>query len=129
MHTAANNATPTSLAAPAALAGEASQELLELIAQRMRIIGEPTRMRVLLLLEQRQASVQEVADALLLAHQSASHHLNVLHRAGVLTRTRDGSCARYALADYTSLRMIEQARASITGYIEELAHITTPAAA
>ncbi|MHB8241074.1 MAG: ArsR/SmtB family transcription factor [Solirubrobacteraceae bacterium] len=99
-----------------------SDELLELIAQRMRIIGEPTRLRILQLLEQHSATVQEVADELMLPHQNASHHMNALHRVGVLSRTRKGSTAIYTLADYTAPRLIEQARASITGYIEELAH-------
>jgi DNA-binding transcriptional ArsR family regulator len=89
----------------------------------MRIIGEPARMRILLLLNQHEATVQGVADELLMAHQSASKHLNVLYGAGVLTRARHGSSVRYSIADYTALRMIDQAKASITGYLEELTHL------
>jgi DNA-binding transcriptional ArsR family regulator len=83
-------------------------------------------MRILLFLKQRDASVQEVADELMLPQQSASHHLNVLYRAGVLSRTPYGTSARFALADYAALRMIEHGRASLTGYAEELTQITCP---
>lgn len=100
-----------------------SDELLGLIAHRMRIIGEPARMRILLLLSHNDATVQEISDALRTAHQSTSKHLDVLYGAGVLSRTRAGSSVRYSIADYAALRLIEQTRASITGYIEELSHL------
>jgi DNA-binding transcriptional ArsR family regulator len=89
----------------------------------MRIIGAPARMRILLLLRQDDATVQEISDALRTAHQSTSKHLSVLYGAGVLSRTRAGSSVRYSIADYTALRLIEQTRASITGYIEELSYL------
>lgn len=131
MRTAATRQHPQDTHAPsdpdtAPYDGAYSDQLLLLIAQRMRIIGEPSRMRILLFLEQRDASVQEVADELMLPQQSASHHLTVLYRAGVLSRTAYGTSARFALADYTALRMIEQGRASLTGYAEELSQIACP---
>jgi DNA-binding transcriptional ArsR family regulator len=100
-----------------------SQELLCLIVGRMRTIAEPTRMRILLLLDEREATVQELADELRLAHQNVSQHLNVLHRAGVLSRTRRGSCVRYVIADFTVPVLIQQAGASVIGQIEELAEL------
>ncbi len=103
-----------------------SEDLLALIARRMRIIAEPTRIRLLSALERREATVQELSDELLVAHQNVSKHLNVLHTAGVLSRSRDGSCVRYALSDYTVLQIIAQATASMTGYIEELADLACP---
>jgi len=103
-----------------------SESLLVLIAGRMRVIAEPVRMRALFLLEGKEASVQELADELLLPHQNVSKHLNVLYQAGVVSRVRDGSCMRYTIADYTVFRVIQQAQASTTGYIEELAQLANP---
>jgi len=91
----------------------------------MRLIGEPARMRILLLLHEGEATVQQIADELRITHQGTSKHLTVLHREGVLARTRDGSHVRYSIADYTALRVIEITRASITGHIEELIHVTS----
>jgi DNA-binding transcriptional ArsR family regulator len=103
-----------------------SQGLLWLVVQRMRTLAEPTRMRILLLLTEHEATVQELADELGLVHQNVSQHLNVLHRAGVLSRTREGSRVRYAIADFTVPALIQQAGASVLGQIEELAALADP---
>jgi DNA-binding transcriptional ArsR family regulator len=103
-----------------------SVDLLELIARRMRAIAEPSRMQIILLLEQREGSVQEIADELVLPHQNASVHLNVLLRAGIVSRHKEGRRARYALADYTAADLLRSASASAAGYIEELADLTKP---
>jgi DNA-binding transcriptional ArsR family regulator len=76
-----------------------SEDLLALVARRIRLIAEPVRMRILLLLEQREMTVQALADELLGSH---------------------------AIADYTALKIIAQATASTTGYIEELADLAKP---
>jgi hypothetical protein len=61
-----------------------SDELLGLLAYRMRLIGEPARMRILLLLlHEGGATVQQIADELGITHQGTSKHLTVLHREGV----------------------------------------------
>ena len=100
-----------------------SPHLLELVAQRVRIIGEPSRIRLLLLIEQRRASGQELCDELLLSHQSVSRHLSVMHGQGILTREREGSRAYYAISEYTALRIIHLATASTASYIEEIAEL------
>ena len=71
---------------PEALSGE----LLELVAGRLRVLSDPWRVRLLLGLEGREASVQELADELDMSHKGASSHLNVLYRDGLLTRRREG---------------------------------------
>jgi DNA-binding transcriptional ArsR family regulator len=52
-----------------------------------------------------------------------SKHLGVLRHAGIVTRRKAGNKVWYALADYSACRLIEQATASATGYVEELAGI------
>jgi DNA-binding transcriptional ArsR family regulator len=109
-----------------------SGDLLDLVARRLRVIAEPTRMRIVSLLEQHEATVQELTDRLSigtapLTHQNVSKHLAVLYREGICSRQRDGSRVRYALADYTACQMIEQALASTAAHFEELAEIAKPA--
>lgn len=103
-----------------------SENLLALIARRMRVLAEPSRMRILYSLERHEATVQELADELSLPHQNVSKHLNVLYQAGITSRVRDGSCLRYSIADYTVFRIIQQAQGSVTGYIEELSELANP---
>jgi DNA-binding transcriptional ArsR family regulator len=96
---------------------------LRMLATRLQAIAEPTRIRLLTALEQREATVQELTDELATTHQNVSKHLNVLYRAGIVSRTRAGNRVCYALADYSVCRLLEQATASLTGYVEELATI------
>jgi DNA-binding transcriptional ArsR family regulator len=98
-------------------------DLIALVARRLSVIAEPTRIQLMLFLERREATVQQLADELGAPHQNVSKHLNVLHQAGILARRREGSCAVYSLADYTGCALVRLAAASVTGYIEELADV------
>jgi DNA-binding transcriptional ArsR family regulator len=98
-------------------------ELLELVARRLQVIAEPTRIRLIALLEEREATVSALTDELVTTHQNFSKHLGLLYQMGIVTRRKQGNQVWYALADYTAPRLIEQATASVTGYVEELAGI------
>jgi ArsR family transcriptional regulator, cadmium/lead-responsive transcriptional repressor len=100
-----------------------SGDMLRLVVRRLRVLAEPTRVRIVLSLSNREATVHELADDLDLAFQNVSKHLNVLHQADVLMRRPQGRCVRYAIADFTVLRLIGHASAGVTARIEELADI------
>lgn len=109
-----------------------SGDLLDLVACRLRVIAEPTRMRIVSMLQQGEASVQDLTDRLSdgvtpITHQNVSKHLAVLYHEGVCSRRREGSWVRYALADYTVCQLIEHAIASTTGHFEERAELAKPA--
>lgn len=76
-----------------------SEPLVELVAQRFRVLGEPMRIRLLNLLCAGEASVQELTEALGTSQQNVSKHLGVLHLAGILSRRKDGNHVRYAIVD------------------------------
>jgi DNA-binding transcriptional ArsR family regulator len=101
-------------------AGRVPDGLVDLVARRLWVVGEPTRVRLLLLLEGREAGVQELADELGSSHQRVSKHLRVLHSEGLLSRRADGNQARYTVCDFTIPRIVEQIAASVSGRIEEL---------
>ena len=82
--------------------------LVELVAERFRVIGEPTRIRILEKLRAGEASVQELADALGLSQQNVSKHLTVLARVGIVGRRRLGTFAYYRITDESVLAMCEQ---------------------
>lgn len=83
-------------------------EVVELTAQRLRVIAEPTRISLLEALNVGEAGVQELADQIGLPHQTASHHLNLLWRAGLLGRRRVGVANLYAISDWSAWWVIEQ---------------------
>ena len=51
--------------------------------------------------------MQELVDAVGAAQQNVSQHLGILHRAGFLTRHRQGTSVRYELADQRVLRLFD----------------------
>jgi DNA-binding transcriptional ArsR family regulator len=91
-----------------------------MVAFRCRLFGEPTRIRLLELLNEGAASVQELTDRLPTTHPNVSKHLSLLHQAGVVSRRKEGPSVRYALIDWTGWWLIEQLAASIVDQLDEL---------
>jgi DNA-binding transcriptional ArsR family regulator len=82
--------------------------LAELIAQRFKVLGEPTRIKLLDRLRDGAASVGELQEALGASQQNVSKHLGVLLAAGMVTRTKHGTTARYEIADEGVFALCEQ---------------------
>lgn len=100
------------------------EPVVELIAERFRLLGEPMRVRTLDLLRARgESSVGELAEALGTSQQNVSKHLGVLHAARVLSRRRDGNRVLYSVADDSVLAICEAVCGSLErsyGEVSEL---------
>lgn len=104
-----------------------TEQLAELMARRFAILGEPTRLRLLDALHARdEASVGELADAVGGSHANVSKHLNVLLAEGMVGRRRDGSHARYRIADPTLLRLCDEVCAGVRDRVRDLANVVQP---
>ena len=66
------------------------EPIVELVAQRFRVIGEPMRIRILDRLRDGEATVAELTEHLATSQQNVSKHLGVLHQAGILSRRKTG---------------------------------------
>jgi DNA-binding transcriptional ArsR family regulator len=82
--------------------------LVELIAERFRTIGDPTRIRLLERLQDGEASVQELAEHVGTSQQNVSKHLGVLARVGIVGRRKDGTFAYYRITDASVFALCEQ---------------------
>lgn len=60
-----------------------------------RIFSDPTRIRILALLEREELAVQEIMEVLGMAQSRVSRHLSILREAGLLEDRRDGTYAFY----------------------------------
>jgi DNA-binding transcriptional ArsR family regulator len=94
--------------------------LAELIAQRFRVLSEPTRIRLLDRLREGEASVQELTETLATSQQNVSKHLGVLARAGMVDRRKDGNLALYRIADESVFALCEQVCGSLQRQLDEL---------
>jgi DNA-binding transcriptional ArsR family regulator len=89
------------------MAHELTDPLIELIAHRFRVIGEPVRIKLLDRLRTGEASVGELTEALGANQQNVSRHLAVLHDAGIVSRRKLGTKTLYAIADPTVFALCE----------------------
>ena len=94
--------------------------LVELIAQRFRLLGEPMRIRLLDRLREGEASVQELTEATGASQQNVSKHLGLLHGAGVVARRKDGNRVLYAIADDTVFALCEHVCGGLRRQLDEL---------
>ena len=76
-----------------------SDTMLELVARRFRLLGEPVRLRLLQELEDGEHTVGELVDALGSNQPNISRHLSALYEGGLLLRRRQGSNIVYGIAD------------------------------
>ena len=63
---------------------------LQLASRHCRLLADPTRIRLLLLLDREELSVAELAAITQLAQPRVSTHLAKLREAGLVTDRRDG---------------------------------------
>jgi DNA-binding transcriptional ArsR family regulator len=95
--------------------------LVEMIAERFRLLAEPMRVRALdHLRSDGPSSVSEVAERLGSSQQNISKHLNALYAGGVLERQRDGNRVIYSLSDETVIAICEAVCGSIERRADEL---------
>jgi ArsR family transcriptional regulator len=95
-------------------------QLLELIAYRFRVLSDPTRIRLLGLLDEGEASVQELTDQIQTTHQNVSKHLGVLYQCGMVARRKEGNAVRYSLVDWTGWWLVGQVAQGIDREVDEL---------
>lgn len=94
--------------------------LVELIAQRFRVLSEPMRIKLLDRLRDGAATVQDLQEATQASQQNVSKHLAVLLRAGLVSRSREGNYARYAIADETVFELCEHVCGGLRRQLAEL---------
>ena len=77
------------------LADEHAAELADLF----RLLGDPTRLRIVLTCLDAPTAVGEIADRLELSASLVSHHLRLLRAARIVRAERQGKQVFYAAAD------------------------------
>lgn len=76
-----------------------SDEEIPLVAERFRVLAEPTRLLLLRALMQREHTVNELVHQTRLGQANVSKHLQVLHATGFVHRRKTGLFVHYAIAD------------------------------
>ncbi len=79
--------------------------MLELVARRFKLLGEPLRLRILQLLEAGESTVNDIVQALEANQSNISKHLGLLYDGGLVGRRRDRNSIYYFIADPVVLQL------------------------
>jgi DNA-binding transcriptional ArsR family regulator len=96
------------------------EPLVEAIAERFRVLGEPMRIRLLDALREAPATVQELQRTTGASQQNVSKHLGLLLRSGLVSRRKEGNFSLYAIADEGVFELCEQVCGGLRRQLEEL---------
>jgi DNA-binding transcriptional ArsR family regulator len=96
------------------------EPLVELIAQRFGCLAEPMRIKLLDRLRDGEATVGELQEAIGASQQNVSKHLGVLANAGMVSRTKQGNRALYAITDDTVFQLCELVCGGLRQQLAEL---------
>jgi DNA-binding transcriptional ArsR family regulator len=102
------------------------EPLVELVAQRFRVLGEPMRIKLLDRLREGDATVGELQEPLGASQQNISKHLGILLAAGMVARTKQGNHARYSISDHSVFELCDQVCGGVRRQLQELEAILQP---
>jgi len=84
------------------------EETLFLVSQTFKALSDPTRIRILNLLFQKEFSVNEIAEALELRQSTVSHQLRFLKNLRLVKYRREGTSLFYSYDDEHVMNMLKQ---------------------
>jgi len=94
--------------------------LVERVADRFRILGEPMRIRLLEAMRDGEMSVKELQEATGASQQNVSQHLGVLLRAGIVSRRKEGNFSLYQIDDPVVFSLCDEVCGGLRRQLEEL---------
>lgn len=94
-------------------------ETIQTVADAMKQLGDPSRLRIFWLLCHCEECVINIAAATEMSSPAVSHHLRLLKNAGLITAKRNGKEMYYRAADTPMVDKLHHT-------IEEIARISCP---
>ena len=91
-----------------------SLETVEALAETFRILGDPTRVRIVDALADRELCVHEIADQVGISESAVSHQLRLMRAQRIVRGRREGRCVYYALDDQHVLSLFQQGLRHVT---------------
>jgi DNA-binding transcriptional ArsR family regulator len=94
--------------------------LVERVAERFRVLGEPMRIRLLEAMRDGEISVRDLQEATGASQQNVSQHLSVLLRAGIIGRRKEGNFSLYSITDPVVFTLCDEVCGGLRRQVEEL---------
>lgn len=83
------------------------EQIVEL-ADLFKVLGDPTRLRIVHLLLHNDMCVNHIAEAMGMGQSAISHQLRVLRQARIVTNRKDGKNVLYSLNDDHVYSLVSQ---------------------
>jgi DNA-binding transcriptional ArsR family regulator len=101
-------------------------KIINAVAHRFRVLGEPQRLRILQALEDGPKTVGALVEVLEANQPNVSRHLQALFQAKLIARKRSGNSIVYSVADPVVFKLcalvcgnvVEQARAEMAEIVK-----------
>ena len=94
-------------------------ELLELKAEVLKALGQPTRLKILELLRNGERCVCEIFPAIQEEQSNVSRHLALMKGAGILVSRKQGQMVHYRVRDPKVFELLDGVNALLKTHIEE----------
>ena len=91
------------------------QEHIEQAARALKAIAHPLRLKILCVVGEREACVQEIVDAVGTSQSNISQHLAILRDKEVLVARKDANRVYYRVGDERTLQLIGMMREVFCG--------------
>lgn len=91
------------------------KELIELRAEILKALGQPTRLKIIDFLREGERCVCEIFPAIEEEQSNTSRHLNMMLASGVLSRRKEGLKIYYAIKHPEILEVIDL----VTGMVKQ----------
>ena len=85
----------------------------------MKALSDPSRVKILKMLQRRMMCVCEIQEALGIAQSTASNHLRILEDAGLTTFEKDGLWVNYTLANGRDNPYAQAILANLSSWLED----------
>lgn len=86
---------------------------VQALAETFRVLGDPTRIRILDALGTGEVCVNDLASAIGISESAVSHQLRLLRTMRLVRVRREGRMAYYAVDDQHILELLSQARTHV----------------
>jgi len=87
---------------------------VEALADTFRILGDPTRIRIVDALAQGDLCVHELSDKVGISESAVSHQLRLMRTMRIVRGRREGRCVYYTLDDQHILDLFQQGLRHVT---------------
>jgi ArsR family transcriptional regulator len=88
--------------------GKLTDQAADALADTFKVLGDPTRVRILDALAQREVPVCDLAELVGLTQSAVSHQLRLLRNSRLVKSRRDGRHIYYSADDRHIVKLFEQ---------------------